>query len=106
MRTVFNLNAGAMRITQPNGKSVVLVGLRVHLDDGRNSLRRRPCVPPLANCPTAQIARSHVDRHRRRHRHGECSPNGLPAAAGNTSILFPGFQVCAGTREGERHGIC
>ena len=26
--------------------------------------------------------------------------NNLPAAAGNTSILFPGFQVCAGTLSG------
>ena len=26
--------------------------------------------------------------------------NGLPTAAGNTSILFPGFQVCAGTISG------
>jgi FtsP/CotA-like multicopper oxidase with cupredoxin domain len=29
--------------------------------------------------------------------------NGLPAAAGNTSILFPGFNVCAGTISG---GVC
>jgi len=29
--------------------------------------------------------------------------NGLPAAAGNTSILFPGFQVCVGTISA---GVC
>jgi FtsP/CotA-like multicopper oxidase with cupredoxin domain len=54
---------------------------------------------PGANCPTAQMPGPTLIVTE-----GDtvtvALTNGLPAAAGNTSILFPGFQVCAGTIAG------
>ena len=85
---VFNLNAGAMRITQPNGKSLYSWGY------GCTSTTGNSFAPAMrgATCPTAQLPGPTLIVTE-----GDTVTvnltNGLPAAAGNTSILFPGFQV-------------
>jgi FtsP/CotA-like multicopper oxidase with cupredoxin domain len=85
---VFNLNAAAMRITQPNGKSLYSWGY------GCTSTTGNSFAPALrgANCPSAQLPGPTLIVTE-----GDTVTvnltNGLPAAAGNTSILFPGFQV-------------
>jgi FtsP/CotA-like multicopper oxidase with cupredoxin domain len=92
---VFNLNAAAMRATQPNGKSLYSWGY------GCTSTTGNSFAPAMkgANCPAAQLPGPTLIVTE-----GETVTvnltNSLPAAAGNTSILFPGFQVCAGTISG------
>jgi FtsP/CotA-like multicopper oxidase with cupredoxin domain len=85
---VFNLNAADMRIAQPNGKSLYSWGYGCTSTTGNNfapSMRG-------ANCPAAQLPGPTLIVTE-----GDTVTvnltNGLPAAAGNTSILFPGFQV-------------
>ncbi len=85
---VFNLNAAAMRITQPNGKSLYSWGYGCTSTTGNSfapSMKR-------ANCPSAQLPGPTLIVTE-----GDTVTvnltNGLPAAAGSTSILFPGFQV-------------
>jgi FtsP/CotA-like multicopper oxidase with cupredoxin domain len=84
----FNLNAAAMRITQPNGKSLYSWGY------GCTSTTGNSFVPAMsgANCPAAQLPGPTLIVTE-----GQTVTvnltNALPAAAGNTSILFPGFQV-------------
>jgi FtsP/CotA-like multicopper oxidase with cupredoxin domain len=85
---VFNLNAAAMRITQPNGKSLYSWGY------GCTSTAGNSFAPAMrgATCPTAQLPGPTLIVTE-----GDAVTvnltNGLPGAAGNTSILFPGFQV-------------
>jgi FtsP/CotA-like multicopper oxidase with cupredoxin domain len=86
---VFNLNAAAMRVTQPNGKSLYSWGYGCTSTTG-NSFA--PATVRGANCPTAQLPGPTLIVTE-----GDTVTvnltNGLPAAAGSTSILFPGFQV-------------
>jgi len=90
----FNLNAADMRSNQPNGKSVYTWGYGCAAAPAGFAPQWIP--PPLANCPAAQIPGPTLIVNE-----GDLVTvvlkNSLPAAAGNTSILFPGFQVCAGT---------
>jgi FtsP/CotA-like multicopper oxidase with cupredoxin domain len=89
----FNLSAAAMRSVQPNGKSVYAWGYGCSSTTGINYL---PSAVTGANCPTAQMPGPTLIV-----KEGDLVTvnltNSLPAAAGNTSILFPGFQVCVGT---------
>jgi FtsP/CotA-like multicopper oxidase with cupredoxin domain len=84
----FNLTAAAMRVTQPNGKSLYSWGYGCTSTTG-NSFK-----PAMTgnNCPLAQLPGPTLIVTE-----GDTVTvnltNGLPAAAGNTSMLFPGFQV-------------
>jgi FtsP/CotA-like multicopper oxidase with cupredoxin domain len=89
-RPSFDLSAEANRISQPDGSSVYSWGY---------GCAKPPAgfLPPGitgANCPSMQIPGPTLIV-----KQGDVVTvtltNHLPAAAGNTSILFPGFQVCA-----------
>ncbi|WP_185732166.1 multicopper oxidase domain-containing protein [Burkholderia sp. Bp8963] len=89
---VFNLTAAEARITQPDGTSVYSWGY------GCTAGGTPPVFSPStitgATCPTMQIPGPTLIV-----RQGDTITvtltNNLPAAAGNTSILFPGFVVSA-----------
>jgi FtsP/CotA-like multicopper oxidase with cupredoxin domain len=91
----FDLTAQAAFITQPDGASVYSWGYGCNATPSGFA----PGGMSGANCPTMQIPGPTlivtegqtvtVTLH-----------NHLPPGAGNTSILFPGFQVCAGTISG------
>ena len=84
---VFNLTAAATRISQPNGKSVYAWGYGCNLPAGTPGF-----APAMAGqkCPAAQLPGPTLIVTE-----GDTVKvvltNNLPAAAGNTSILFPGF---------------
>src|SRR5258705_12656661 len=88
----FNLTARASFISQPDGQMIYSWGY------GCNSAPAGFNPPaakmPGANCPTMQVPGPTLIVTE-----GDTVTvtltNNLPAAAGNTSILFPGFQVCA-----------
>ena len=86
---VFNLNAAAMRVSQPNGKAVYTWGYGCTSTAGNGFA---PAAISGANCPSAQLPGPTLIVNE-----GDVVTvtltNNLPAAAGNTSILFPGFQV-------------
>jgi FtsP/CotA-like multicopper oxidase with cupredoxin domain len=86
---VFNLSAAAMRINQPNGKSLYSWGYGCTSTAG-NSFA--PAAVRGGNCPAAQLPGPTLIVTE-----GDTVTvnltNSLPAAAGGTSILFPGFQV-------------
>jgi FtsP/CotA-like multicopper oxidase with cupredoxin domain len=86
---VFNLSAAAMRVNQPNGKSLYSWGYGCTSTTG-NSFA--PATVRGANCPAAQLPGPTLIVTE-----GDTVTvnltNSLPAAAGGTSILFPGFQV-------------
>ncbi|MFC5475520.1 multicopper oxidase domain-containing protein [Paraherbaspirillum soli] len=88
--TSFNFSAEANRITQPDGMSVYSWGYGCSTAPSGFA----PAAIPGANCPTMQVPGPTLIVHQ-----GDTVTvtltNNLPAAAGNTSILFPGFQVCA-----------
>ncbi|WP_415764273.1 multicopper oxidase domain-containing protein [Paraburkholderia sp. J10-1] len=90
--THFDLRAEANRITQPDGNSVYSWGY------GCNTAPAGFSPPNIAgaNCPSMQIPGPTLIVNQ-----GDIVTvtltNNLPAAAGNTSILFPGFDVCLGT---------
>ena len=82
----------AGRLSQPAGRGGgLLLGLRlrdgVYPDLSPRGYHRRDLLHDAG-------ARAHVDRQGRGDGHGQLT-NNLPTAAGNTSILFPGFQVTA-----------
>src|SRR5260370_17175201 len=88
--THFDLSAEANRITQPDGASVYSWGYGCRLAPAGFS-------PPTiagATCPSMQIPGPTLIV-----KQGDVVTvtltNNLPAAAGNTSILFAGSQVCA-----------
>ncbi|MBP1687539.1 MAG: multicopper oxidase family protein [Deltaproteobacteria bacterium] len=87
---IFDLRAEAARISQPDGATVYSWGY------GCNSAPTgfAPAAISGANCPTMQIPGPTLIVHQ-----GDVVTvkltNNLPAAAGNTSILFPGFAVTA-----------
>jgi FtsP/CotA-like multicopper oxidase with cupredoxin domain len=84
----FSLNAASMRVNQPNGKSLYSWGY------GCNGTPSgfAPAAVRGANCPAAQLPGPTLIVTE-----GDIVTvvltNSLPAAAGATSILFPGFQV-------------
>jgi FtsP/CotA-like multicopper oxidase with cupredoxin domain len=89
----FSLSAEAAYITQPDGASVYSWGYGCASGSTPGFL---PSAIGGAKCPTMQIPGPTLIVH-----DGDTVTvtlkNNLPAAAGNTSILFPGFQVCAAT---------
>nr|WP_185218999.1 multicopper oxidase family protein [Paraburkholderia dinghuensis] len=86
----FDLVASADRITQPDGNSIYSWGYGCNTPPAGFS----PAAIPGANCTAMQIPGPTLIV-----KQGDVVTvtltNNLPAAAGNTSILFPGFQVCA-----------
>ncbi|XHO06936.1 hypothetical protein ACEQUB_p00182 (plasmid) [Ralstonia syzygii] len=91
----FDLTAQPMRSNQPDGASVYTWGYGCN---PRTAVSFMPSTNPLdgRNCQSAQMPGPTLIVHQ-----GDVVTvtltNNLPPAAGNTSILFPGFQVCAGT---------
>jgi FtsP/CotA-like multicopper oxidase with cupredoxin domain len=88
----FNLSAAATRISQPNGKFVYAWGY------GCDQTKPTPAFLPAniggATCPAAQLPGPTMIVHEN-DTVSVTLTNNLPAAAGNTSMLFPGFQVTA-----------
>src|SRR6267154_2235650 len=84
----FNLNAAAMRVNQPNGKSLYSWGYGCTVAPSGFA----PAAVRGAKCPLAQLPGPTLIVTE-----GQTVTvnltNTLPAAAGSTSILFPGFQV-------------
>jgi len=87
----FDLSAEANRINQPDGASVYSWGYGCHSIPAGYA----PSGMTGANCPTMQVPGPTLIVHQ-----GDTVTvtltNNLPAAAGNTSILFPGFAVQTG----------
>jgi FtsP/CotA-like multicopper oxidase with cupredoxin domain len=100
--TTFNLTAQPAYLTQPDGQMIYSWGYGCRVAPSGFA----PSAISGATCPTMQVPGPTLI---------VTAPasgtttvtvsltNGLPAAAGNTSILFPGFQVCTGTISG---GVC
>ena len=93
----FNLTAGAQYISQPDGVNLYSWGYGC---SGPSAgflpiAITGSCGPMQIPGPTLIVDEGQVVTVN--------LTNNLPAAAGNTSILFPGFQVCAGTLLG---GVC
>src|SRR6202020_1686756 len=88
--STFNLVAQPAFINQPDGNQVYSWGYGCV--NGATFANRTPMAN--ANCPTMQIPGPTLVVNE-----GDTVTvtltNGLPTAAGNTSILFPGFQVTA-----------
>ncbi|WP_197693874.1 multicopper oxidase family protein [Vogesella sp. LIG4] len=96
----FDLVAAAERISQPDGASIYSWGYGCHTAPAGFSpaaIQSSPATAGVAlavnvSCPTMQIPGPTLIVHQ-----GDTVTvtltNNLPAAAGNTSILFPGFQV-------------
>lgn len=86
----FDLSAEANYISQPDGASIYSWGYGCHTAPTGFA----PAGVTGANCPTMQIPGPTLIVHQ-----GDTVTvtltNNLPAAAGNTSILFPGFNVQA-----------
>jgi FtsP/CotA-like multicopper oxidase with cupredoxin domain len=94
--TTFTLTAADGYISQPDGQSIYswgygCSGTPTYLPA---AIPGPGCVPMQIPGPTLIVNEGVVT---------VTLTNNLPAAAGNTSILFPGFQVCAGTLSG---GVC
>ena len=88
--SLFNLNAEAAYISQPDGASLYswgygCTGAATFVPQGITGSCRTMQVPG----PTMIVTAGDVVT--------VTLTNNLPPAAGNTSILFPGFKVCAGT---------
>ncbi|MEA3151814.1 MAG: hypothetical protein QOD56_2753 [Gammaproteobacteria bacterium] len=108
----FNLSAAAMRATQPNGKSVYTWGYGCASTSGNGFAPSAISTTRGANCPNAQLPGPTLIVTE-----GDIVTvtltNNLPAAAGNTSILFPGFKVTTSggtagllTQEAPSAGAC
>jgi FtsP/CotA-like multicopper oxidase with cupredoxin domain len=86
----FNLTAGEMRLTQPNGRTLYSWGYGCDPEAPQPGFR--PASIPNATCPAAQLPGPTLIVTE-----GDTVTvnltNNLPAAAGATSILFPGFNV-------------
>src|SRR5215467_12830422 len=93
----FDLRAEAAYITQPDGSMIYSWGYGCNTAPSVDRF-----VPPAITggfCNTMQIPGPTLVVTEG-HTVTVTLTNGLPAAAGNTSILFPGFNVCAGTLTG------
>jgi len=98
---IFSLRAGAAYITQPDGTSIYSWGYGCNgaAPTFLPSAMPGSCGPMQIPGPTLIVPEGT--------RVTVTLTNNLPAAAGNTSILFPGFQVCAGTLTGPvGSGVC
>src|SRR5467141_2065345 len=88
----FRLTAQAAFITQPDGQSIYSWGYGCN--GAPSGYAPAAITPPSTGCPTMQIPGPTLIVTQ-----GQAVSvtltNGLPSAAGNTSILFPGFQVTA-----------
>ncbi|PTB18448.1 hypothetical protein C9I57_22895 [Trinickia symbiotica] len=89
----FDLTAEPNRVNQPDGQSIYSWGYGCN---PRTTVSFLPSANPLdgANCQSMQVPGPTLIV-----KQGDVVTitltNDLPAAAGNTSMLFPGFQVCA-----------
>jgi len=97
----FNLRAGPAYISQPDGASIYSWGYGC----SQTPAGFLPVVGmPNQNCPDMQIPGPTLIVNQ-----GDTVTvnltNNLPAAAGNTSILFPGFQVTASSGAGTAAGL-
>src|ERR1019366_8677038 len=92
---VFNLTAQPAFLNEPDGSSVYSWGYGCN----GSPTGFAPAAITNAKCPTMQVPGPTLIVTE-----GDAVTvnllNGLPTAAGNTSILFPGLQVCAGTISG------
>jgi len=91
--TTFNLTAQPAYLNQPDGSSVYSWGY------GCNGAPAGGFLPTQisgAACPSMQVPGPTLIVHENDVVTVTLT-NGLPTAAGNTSILFPGFNVCAAT---------
>jgi FtsP/CotA-like multicopper oxidase with cupredoxin domain len=95
----FNLTASPARISQPDGASIYMWGYGC-------TASSTPTYAPAAItggfCGTMQVPGPTLVVTEGQ-QVSVTLTNNLPASAGNTSILFPGFQVCAGTLAA---GVC
>src|ERR1035441_3767310 len=96
--STFNLTAQAAYLNQPDGQAVYSWGY------GCNGAATFATTLgnagfPGAHCETMQVPGPTLIVHENDVVIVTLT-NGLPTAAGNTSILFPGLQVCAGTISG------
>jgi FtsP/CotA-like multicopper oxidase with cupredoxin domain len=89
----FALSAGEMHLTQPNGRSLYAWGYGCN--GAPTGFKPDATLMPNANCPAAQLPGPTLIVTE-----GDTVTvtltNNLPAAAGATSILFPGFNVSSG----------
>src|SRR5215469_2095781 len=93
----FNLTAQAAYVTQPDGRMVYSWGYGCSSTPAGFAPLLNGTTPMTgANCPSMQIPGPTLIVTQGQTVTVNLS-NGLPTAAGSTSILFPGFQVCAGT---------
>lgn len=93
----FNLTAQDAYLNMPDGNAVYSWGYGCVSNSNPTFLPGKALFPAFApNCPTMQVPGPTIIVNE-----GQLITvnltNNLPTAAGNTSILFPGFQVCAGT---------
>jgi FtsP/CotA-like multicopper oxidase with cupredoxin domain len=92
----FNLTAQSAFLNQPDGAAVYAWGYGCVGGGSTPAPTVGSASFPNQNCPTMQVPGPTLVVTE-----GQIVTiiltNGLPAAAGNTSILFPGFQVCPGT---------
>jgi FtsP/CotA-like multicopper oxidase with cupredoxin domain len=96
----FNLTAQPAYITQPDGQAVYSWGYGC--SSAPSGFAPPASLMPGATCPTMQIPGPTLIVTEGQTVRVTLT-NSLPAAAGNTSILFPGFRVCPGTISG---GVC
>jgi FtsP/CotA-like multicopper oxidase with cupredoxin domain len=93
---VFNLTAQPAYLNQPDGEAVYSWGYGCN---GAPAGFAPAALASISVCPSMQVPGPTLIVTE-----GDTVTvnllNGLPTAAGNTSILFPGFQVCAGTISG------
>jgi FtsP/CotA-like multicopper oxidase with cupredoxin domain len=100
---IFNLTAQDAYTSQPDGSAVYSWGYGCNGAPAAGFLPRPGGLDLAnANCPTMQVPGPTLIVTEGQIVTVTLS-NGLPAAAGNTSILFPGFQVCVGNLTG---GVC
>jgi len=87
----FNLNAHDTRMSQPDGASIYAWGYGCSKAPAGylpTAIQGAKCSAPQIPGPTLIVNQGDIVT--------VTLTNNLPAAAGNTSILFPGFKVCVG----------
>jgi FtsP/CotA-like multicopper oxidase with cupredoxin domain len=95
----FNLTAQAAYLNMPDGEAVYTWGYGCQGGTATFASTLGGASFAGAKCPTMQIPGPTLIVHENDVVTVNLL-NGLPTAAGNTSILFPGLQVCAGTISG------
>jgi FtsP/CotA-like multicopper oxidase with cupredoxin domain len=92
--STFNLIAQQAFITQPDGQMVYSWGYGC--TSSTASFMPSTIAPPATGCPTMQVPGPTLVVTEKQ-QFTVTLTNGLPAAAGNTSILFPGLQLISAT---------